>query len=179
MIIKKTISSLFLVPSLHIPRNALKDNGFVNGFIKDETRDEQYQNVVYVLFKPENLDKFREFLDDEYERTDQIIEDYDFDKDHIVVVYTLNKKFLLDFALIRKSKYSKTSENFQKLFPKVIKIIKNGLHRDELSLQYRIFNKTLDMIEYWEKKIGIEWNDTLEVWPGFDETKETLTINSI
>ena len=71
------------------------------------------------------------------------------------------------------------NDNFQKLFRKVIKIKKNGLHRDELSLQYRIFNKTEDMIEYWQDKLGVEWNSDYEVWDGFNIENEILEIESI
>jgi hypothetical protein len=57
--------------------------------------------------------------------------------------------------------------------------MKNGLHRDELSLQYRIFVKSNDLIEYWEERIGIGFNANLEVWEGWDEEKEILEINKI
>ena len=97
----------------------------------------------------------------------------------VVVVYKLDPKWDKDFSLVRQGSYSKTSSSFQKLFPKVIKIKKNGLHRDEISLQYRIFNKTEDMVEYWENKIGIEWDDDFEVWDGYDKDKEILHINDI
>jgi hypothetical protein len=65
------------------------------------------------------------------------------------------------------------------MFPKVIKIKKNGLHRDEVSLQFRVFNKTPDLIEFWEKKLGITWTDNMEVWDGWDESKEILNIMEI
>ena len=85
----------------------------------------------------------------------------------IVFIMAKLKKF--------KGKYSKTSKNFQKSFPKVIKLMKNGLHRDELSLQYRIFNKTNDLIEYWQDKLGITyWEEDMEVWPEFKIENETL-----
>lgn len=176
---KKTITSIFMVPSLRVPKNALKENGFINGYVEDAERDFQYPNAVYLLFLPTDIAKFREFLDDEYERTEQIIEDYDYEGGFVVVVYKLDPKWSKDFSLVRQGDYSKTSSNFQKLFPKVIKLMKNGLHRDEVSLQYRIFNKTEDMVEYWENKIGIEWDDDFEVWDGYDEDKEILNINSI
>ena len=35
------------------------------------------------------------------------------------------------------------------------------------------------MVEYWEKKIGIEWEDDFEVWDGYDEDKEILRINEL
>jgi len=168
-----------MVPTLQVPKDALRLNGFLNAYIKDVSREEYYEDCVYLLFKPENLDKFREFLDDEYERTKHIIEDYDYEDGYVVVVYQLDKNYKKDFLLIKQGKYSQTSKEFQALFPKVLKIIKNGLHRDELSLQYRIFVKSNDLIEYWEERIGIGFNANLEVWEGWDEEKEILEINKI
>jgi len=168
-----------MVPSLKVPKNSLKDNGFINAYLDDVGRDFKYNNVIYVLFLPTDLAKFREFLDNEYERTTEIVEDYDYEGGFVVLVYKLNMKWETDFDLIKQGRYSETSDNFQKLFPKVIKIKKNGLHRDEISLQYRVFNKTDDMIKYWENKLGIDWDDSLEVWEGFDEGKEVLDINKM
>ena len=176
---KNTITSIFMVPSLKVPKNSLKDNGFINAYLDDVGRDFKYNNVIYVLFLPTDLAKFREFLDNEYERTTEIVEDYDYEGGFVVLVYKLNMKWETDFDLIKQGRYSETSDNFQKLFPKVIKIKKNGLHRDEISLQYRVFNKTDDMIKYWENKLGIDWDDSLEVWEGFDEGKEVLDINKM
>ena len=156
-----------MVPTLKVPKDALKENGFINGYVEDSDVEEQHKDSIYLLFKPENLDKFREFLENEYERTKSIIEDYDYDDGYVVVVYQLNKTYKKDFLLVRKGEYSKTSKEFQALFPKVIKIVKNGLHRDELSLQYRIFVKSNDLVEYWE------------VWEGFDIENEILNIKTI
>jgi hypothetical protein len=177
--IKKTITSIFMVPTLKIPKDALMDNGFINGYIKDGNREVQYDDCVYLLFHPKSLDKFREFLDSEYERTKSLIDDYDYDKGYVVVVYQLDVKFAKDFALIRKGKYSKTSTTFQNLFPKVVKLKKNGLHKDEISLQYRIFNKTEDLIKFWEDKLGVEFEDEQEVWHGFVEENEILNIEKL
>jgi hypothetical protein len=183
MEIKKNITSIFMVPTLKVPKDALRNNGFINAYIKDDRRDDDYKESIYLLFKPDNLDKFREFLDDEYERTKTIIEDYDYEDGYVVVVYQLNDKYKRDFNLIKQGKYSKTSEEFQKVFPKVIKLIKNGLSRDELSLQYRIFNRADDLIEFWEEKLGINFKvtigDDFEVWSGWDEQNEILNLNKI
>lgn len=168
-----------MVPTLKIPKDALKDNGFINGYVKDGSREVQYENCIYLLFQPSNLDKFREFLDSEYERTKDLIDDYDYEKGYVVVVYQLDVKFAKDFALIKRGKYSKTSPAFQALFPKVIKIKKNGLHRDEISLQYRVFNRTEDLIKFWEEKLGVEFEDDQEVWHGFEEENEILNIEKL
>jgi hypothetical protein len=65
------------------------------------------------------------------------------------------------------------------MFPKIIKIKKNGLHKDEISLQYRIFNKTEDLKKFWEEKLGVEFDDSMEVWQGFIEENETLFIDKL
>lgn len=172
-----------MVPTLKVPKDALRGNGFINAYIKDARREDQYKDSIYLLFKPTDLDKFREFLDSEYERTKTIIEDYDYEDGFVVVVYQLNDKYKKDFNLIKEGKYSKTSEEFQKLFPKVIKIVRNGLHKDEISLQYRIFNKNEDLVSFWEEKLGIDLKEVVgkdfEVWEGWDEKKEILELDKI
>ncbi len=168
-----------MVPTLKVPKDALRGNGFINAYIKDARKEDQYKGCVYLLFKPENLDKFREFLDNEYERTKAVIEDYDYEDGYVVVVYQLDDKYKNDFTLVQGGKYSKTSANFQKLFPKVVKITRNGLSKDEISLQYRIFNKAEDLISFWETKLGIEFEDDYEVWDGWDESKEILELDKI
>lgn len=177
--IRKTITSIFMVPTLKIPKNALANNGFINGFVKDEMRDVQYENAIYLLFRPSQIDSFREFLDNEYERTKSIIDDYDYPNGFVVVVYKLNPEFLPDFDVIRSGKYAKTSPTFQKEFSKFVRIEKHGKATDELSLQYRIFNRTEDMIKFWEDKFDVTFEDDWEVWHGFEEEKETLNEETL
>jgi hypothetical protein len=179
MEVKKTVTSIFIVPTLGIGRDNLHDNGYINGYIQDARRDVQYENSVYVVFKPKDLYKFRNFLDKEYERTKQIIDDYDYEAGYVVVVYQLDKKLDSDITLIKAGQYSKTSKNFQAIFPKIVKLKLNGLHRDEISIQYRIFNKTEDLRQYWEDKLGVEFDEDWEVWDGFDEEQETLNLDKL
>jgi len=174
---KHTITSIFIVPTLSIGKDKLLDNGFVNGYIKDGKRDIQY--AVYLLFKPTDLDKFRNFLDGEYEKTKSIIDDYDYEDGYVVVVYEINPRLKNDIELIKQGKYSQTSKKFQEIFPKVVKIRKNGLSRDEISLQFRVFNKTEDLVQFWEDKLGIELPEDVEVWHGFFDEFETLDLNKI
>ena len=177
MEIKKTITSIFIVPTLSIGREKLMDNGFINGYIKDSRKEVQYEGCIYLLFKPKDLDKFKDFLDLEYERTKSIIDDYDYEDGYVVVVYVLNEKLEKDIALIKKGKYSRTSPAFQSIFPKVVKLRRNGFYKDEISLQYRIFNKTEDLKQFWEDKFGMEIDEDMEVWEGFFEENEILNID--
>jgi len=177
--IRKTISSIFLVPTLKIPKEGLQNGDFINGYIKDPLHELECENSIYLLFKPENIDKFREFLEKEYERTKDIIEDYDYEGGFVVVVYKLDDTYNKDFELVKKGKYSKTSKAFQKLFPPVVKIMRNKLHRDELSLQHRIFNKSEDLKEFWETEFEMNFDDSWEVWRGWKEEDEILNIDKI
>lgn len=179
MEVVKTITSIFMVPTLKIDKDSLNANNFVNGYIQDLRRDVQYKDAVYLLFKPENLDKFREFLDKEYERTKEVIDDYDYEDGYVVVVYTLNKKWKKDFSLVQEGLYSRTSKEFQNIFPKIVKVKKGDLHRDEVSLQFRIFNKTEELRTYWENRLDVEFTEEMELWRMFDMDEEKLDLDKI
>jgi len=175
MELKKTISTIFMLPTLKIPRDKLNENGFINGYEYDMGQDVPYPNAVYLLFKPADLHIFREFLNDEYERTTNIIDDYDYGKGFVVVVYKLDKRYLNDFKLIRQGRYSKTSKKFQAEFPKTTKIMRSGVVSEEISLQFRVFNKTKDLVDYWEDKLGVRLAEDQEVWQAYDIEREVLT----
>lgn len=180
MATKVTITTMFIVPTLNIDKAELKANGFINGYIYDDRRDVQYENAVYLLFKPKNLDKFRKFIEDQTVLNKGIVDDYDYEEGYVVVVYNLNKKWKKDFALVKEGSYSTTSKNFQKLFPETIKVERQkGLFRDEKSLQHRVFAKSDDLRNYWEEKIDIKFTDDMEVWEGFDFRRETLDLDKI
>jgi hypothetical protein len=179
MDIKKNVTSIFIVPTLKLKKEYLNDNNFINGYIADLRKDIQYDDALYLLFKPENLDRFREFVEEEYENNHMLVDDYDYEDGFVVLVYKLNKKYEADIDLIMRGQYSKTSNEFQLIFPKVVKIMKNGLHRDEISIQFRIFKKSQDLREYWENKVGMEFDEDMEVWMGFNLLTESLDLDKI
>ena len=172
--LKKTICSIFMVPSLKIDRDALHANEFLNGYAKDNSREESYDDSVYLLFRPKNIDRFREFLDSEYERTKDLIEDYDLPSGFVVVVYKLDPNFKGDFDLIKQSRYSHTSPEFQALFPKTVTILVDGLKQERISLQVMIFKKTDELRKFWEDKFQADLGENVEFWKGYDEKSETL-----
>ncbi len=175
----RTITSIFIVPTLKIDRNELKSNNFINGYIRDLNREEEYDDAAYLLFKPKNLEKFNDFVKEEYERGSDIVEDYDYDGGFVVLVYTLDSEFKNDFELVKKGKYSKTSQEFQELFPKIVKVVVNGRSVEEMGIQHRVFNKTEDLKDYWEDKIGQNLPKDMEFWKGFEIEKETLDIEKL
>jgi hypothetical protein len=173
--IRKTITHIFIVPTLGISREDRIANGFLNGYIRDDIRGIHYEDSIFLLFRPKQLDRFREFLDSEYERTKQVIDDYDHKGGFVVVVYKLDMKYAEDYNLIKQGRYSRTSPEFQKLFPKKVPITVNGVPYEEFSLQYRIFTKAKDLIDFWEEKFDLQFNEEQELWYKFKEEEEILT----
>ena len=173
---KKTITSIFIVPTVGISREQREKNNYLNGYIKDKIKDMEYgEDSVFLLFRPKDIDKFREFLDEEYARTKSIIDDYDHKGGFVVVVYKLDGRWQHDFKLVRQGKYSKTSLSFQSQFPKTITIDRGRVKSEQLSLQYRIFNKAEDLVKFWEDKFDVQFDTEQELWEGFDEENESLT----
>jgi len=179
MDIKKNITSLFIVPTLKITKDDIKGHNMINGYLIDIERDTQYEDSVYILFRPPDMLLFQGFVEKQYETNKLLIDDYDYDDGFVVLVYKLPSKFKKDYDLIKEGKYSETSKEYQNIFPKIIKIVKNGLHRDEISLQYRVFRKSPELKKYWEDLIDINFTDSMEVWPGFDLFTETLDLDKV
>jgi len=168
-----------MVPTLKIEKDALRTNGFLNAFIKDLRKEEYIDDVVFLLFKPKNVEKFNDFLEREYNKNLSIVEDYDYENGYLVVVYKLDDKYKEDFNLIKKGRYSKTSEKFQKLFPEAHRVLEGGIYINKPSTQFRVFTKAEDLRKYWEEKLGTNFNNDMEMWEGFDIERETLDLDKI
>lgn len=182
-IYEKTITSIFIMPTLGINREDLYKNKFLNAYLGDIDKEEYHEeNVVFLLFKPKDLKVFKEFLDYEYENS-SIIDDYDYEPGYVVLVYNLNPNLESDFSLILQGKYSKVSDEYKELFPvRVINYSKKGNPTIE-AIQPLIFNKDIRLLKFWERDLNDE-NDVirrnnLEIWPGFDQKKEILDIEKI
>lgn len=178
---KKTITTIFIVPTLGVDRDDLKENGFLNGYVSDERRDVQHKDAVYLLFKPEDLDKFRDFLESENSKNQGIIDDYDYEDGYVVLVYKLDPKWKKDYMLVRQGLYSKTSKKFQETFPRTITVKrgKKELPKKETTLQHRVFEKSEELRSYWEDKIDMKFTDDMELWEGFHVENETLNLDKL
>ena len=51
----------------------------------------------------------------------------------------------------------------------------NGKSTMEKSLQFRIFNRTPDLVEFWRNRNLFTFKEDQEIWHSFDEAKEILT----
>lgn len=179
---QKTITTIFIIQILEIDKEDLHKNNFINAYIKSNDSDlYEKEDVVYLVFKPENEFLFEAFVEKEKTRTKEIIDDYDSDE-FIVLVYTINERFKKDIDIIKQSKYSFTSKEFQSMFPEEIINFKNTSSTEILpSIQHMIFRRDKSLLEFWEKEIGtkILSSCNLEAWRAFEIEKETLNIKQV
>lgn len=167
---KSTCSTLFLCPLTGNLPSALRKHGFINAYVRDELRIDEFENCLLLVFKPENLVGFEKFIEEEKFRTTNLVDDYDYPGKLCVLVYELPKDFEKDIEKIYKGQYSKVSSRFKKLFPEFAGI---GLSKRE-TLQYWIFTKSPKLKEKIEKKYDLEIPDETELWEMFDIEFETL-----
>jgi hypothetical protein len=175
---RKTISTLFLLPGIGLSRKDILKWGFLSAYIDDLHHDPHYENSVYLLFKPDKIRDFQDFLEFEKLRTPLLIEDYDYPGGYVVVVYSFPKDYALEYSLFKKGKYSKFRKKYKALFPdKVIVVTKEGNKEEKVSLAYHIFNKTDAIRLYWEERLLTEMDPNMEMWSSPDlEGTETLDI---
>lgn len=181
-IYQKTITSIFISPTLGIDRQLLYENNFINAYLGDKNNElySDTENIICLLFIPCDENQFREFINIEYERTEQLIDDYYYDN-YAVLVYSLDKKYLSDIEIIKQSKYSLVSTEFKKLFPETLTDYSSNRKEKLPSIQHMIFNKDKKLAEYWNKelKTSIITDLNLEVWIGFNKEKEILDIKEV
>jgi len=174
----KTISSIFIMPTIRPNISTLKAHGYIASYGYDSMREIQYEDAIYAVFKPKDLETFNSFLEKEYKTDETVIDDYNYDDTYVVIVYKQLPEFKSDYDLIKQGKYSKTSEKFQKLFPKHVFIYSESATKEETSIQYKIFNKTPDLAEYWKEKTGVSILEHQEYWTIYDKDNETLKLEN-
>ena len=172
---------MFLVPVLGLDKSVISDHNYLNGYSDLKDKILEYEpHVIYLLFKPKNRETFQDFVEGQYEMGQSILEDFDLDDDFVVLVYKLNEELDRDYHLIKLGNYSKTSEEFQSLFPETISDDRKGMLTKRKTLQKMVFDKEKSLFKYWQNNIGRPLlNEDMEVWYSFDTRKETLNLEEI
>lgn len=176
-----TNTSTFLLRGLGTNTEDLKKLGFINAYIDDANHEPHYEEAIYLLFKPEDIEEFQFFIMKEQEREAEIIEDYDYEGGYIVMVYKFPEKYNKEYNLFLRGEYSGFRKSYVDLFPIEVQI-KNkfgAIIATKASAYYHIFNRTPELRKYWEDKLDIELDDEAEYWEGIDIKKETLDIKKI
>ncbi len=192
-------STIFLLSPLGLDKQRLDKIGFRETYLNDEYNKIEYNNPVFLLFKPENVFNFQVFVDGEYDRINKFTDtkdlkgDYDRGNGEIVLVYEF--PFDRDYKRFLEGKYSEFSEEIVKTYPKTIKIRKDSAENTILGVPYRIITKDreshdllseiygsdflvhqpiLTMKQMLEDRYGTDFTEDMELWTLPSVTKETL-----
>lgn len=174
-----TVSTLFFVRPLQIithnepftkDADIYKKYGFKNAYIAEESHINTLSHPVYLVFEPQNMWEFKNLLDREYEKG-YLIEDYNLDK-YTILLYNFPEEYHRDYSLVRRGKYSKTSDNFKALFP-------DKVANKYPSLPYMILTKDELLKRIWYENLEIELGEEDEYWRAFEIERETFKIENL
>ena len=171
-------TTLFLVPLLGYKLKELARLGFESAFIKDELREIEYPNALYLLFRPVGVDNFNEFVEKEREKG-TILDEYDYDGGWTMLVWKYSSRWNKDVELILQGKYSQTSDEYQYEIPSTVPSI--SLQSDVMTIQHHIFNKTEWVKEYIYNKYGLEVTNQDECWSFYPDREifSEKTLNKL
>jgi len=175
---RKNCTTIFLLPGIGHTRQELLPYGFVAAYLDDLQHEVHYEEALYLLFKPEDVPAFQKFLEEEYRKPSLILEDYDYRGGFVVVVYKVDNRYLPEYQLFLQGKYSRFSAEYVSQFPMEILVdLPKGGKVVKKSLHYHIFNRTKEIKDYWERKIGEKIPEDMELWSSPDMDKEVLDIS--
>lgn len=174
---KISSTNMFIVPLLNIGRDNLMRLGFVDAFMKDEIREIEYERVVYLLFKPHDIDKFNIFIEEQRESNLPILDEFDY-KEWTILVYKLPKKFEKDYEKILLGKFSETSAEYQKAIPKFYQVNKDGASVYKMNIQHMVFTKDDELKKYWKSELDLIITNSDSHWHHYQE-REILNDASL
>lgn len=186
---------MFLLPGLGVENNMLAKYGFLSAFVDDTDHDVKYDRSVFLLFKPDTLERLQYFIATEYKRTKLLKEDYDYEGGYVVMAYSFPIEYELDYQRFLMGEYSKISPAYQKLFPEKVTIKReNGKIEQTFNVVTHVFQKSKGLRKHLSKKFygetekdengntePLEWLDQdIELWSAPDLIgKDLLDINKI
>lgn len=172
-----TNTTRFLLRGLSLFKKDLDGYGFLNAYLDDADHEHHYENSVYLLFKPTDMGAFEWFVDSEKIRTPLFLEEYDYPKGYIVLVYKFPAEYMEEYRLFLKGKYSKFRDKYKELFPMTTEAKTNkGITYNKQTFYSHIFSRSKEMREYWENKLDATLEDDAEFWDKPNREKETLHI---
>lgn len=166
-------TTLFLVPALGIDISSLDAAmGFIDAYLLDKDHD-SYGMPVFLLFRPTCVEILQDFVDEQYQQGNGLIEDYDYAGGYVVLLYQLSEKFSKDYRRFLNGKYSKFSKAFTAMLPEYW----HGSSGSEVSLQRQVVDRSPGFVAMMEEFIGCVV--TGECWYKPNVSKETLDIDKV
>ena len=163
--LKLTATSIFVVPVLKLSLKDLWKHGFENAYMKDEIKNMDYKNAVYLLFRPMNITAFNEFVEAERERK-YLIDEYDYPDGWTMLVYKFHEQWQEDIDIIMTGKFSEVSEPYKREIPRKTNNSQGTL---VTTLPHHIFGKSQYLKSFWKKLYDLDLTDLDEHWQFYPE----------
>lgn len=184
--VKYTKTSTFLFPLLEISKSLFQcnvegifgkiiTNRFLNSYLIDSDLDSKefnegpYVFLVIKNYRDKNFESFYHTLTSK----DNYVDEYE-KFNFLIVVFKISDKFLIDYNLLLKGKYSKLSHDAKTL------ILNNAFYsgKSRVTLTY-IFSKSPKLKKSWEKRLSCPGSSEVdlknkEVWSIIRKEKETF-----
>lgn len=175
-------SFLFLLPAFGTTTDRLVKLGIRDTYLRDTHREYDAEHLLFLLFKPLNLELLNQWIDEMDERG-LVMDEYDYEEGYVVVVLRFPEKFVEDYVRVMKGKYSKCSREYKKMFPRTIKVRDGGKEINTTTLQVLVFERDKSLKKDMSESFGIPMNKLeeelgpdYECWPIVNMDKETLNI---
>ncbi len=168
-------STLFmLTPVSGHEKDTLLEYQLINSYLKDVNRDDLGDNLLFVLFKPDDMEFFELFLYTESANNENYVEDYDYAGGYIVLVYKVPDWLKEDFERFKRGEYSKFSMKTKNLFSKTISM-RTGL-KTVTTIQWDVFSKSEELRKDLEAYVGQPISKDTELYSAPNTDRETLDI---
>jgi hypothetical protein len=183
--VKYTKTSTFLFPLLDISKSLFKcdikkndkqimTTRFLNAFLNDKDLNNTLYNdgpFVFIVIKPYQDIDFDKFHSDLIV-LDNYVDEY-IKNNYLVMLFKIKDKYMKDYELILKGKYSKVSKAGKKI------INNNSYFSGQSHIVPLILRKAEELKESWQRRLTadnkiIDLGDQ-EVWGILDMEKENLT----
>lgn len=176
-VVKSTnASTLFLLtPVSGQEVELLREYQLIDSYLRDSDREDLTGNLLFVLFRPDDMEFFELFLYTESSQNVNFMEDYNYAGGYIVLVYKIPDKMKDDFEKFKLGQYSKFSKETKSLFKKSTGVRKG--FEPLTTLQWDVFSKSSALRKDLEKFVGETLPDDIELYGIPDIEKETLTIS--
>lgn len=177
-----TSSTLWMLPFYKVPNKEWIRAGLINAFLEDEvTQDRFYEcKTIRLLFKIDDY-KYR-LIEDAMEVIPEIIDQYGYGDDLLVVVLQVPLQFLKDYELIMQGRFTELSSAYKELISdRLDPLLSEGAYKTNgKRLQLMICEKDKMVKNTLLGQVNIDMSNIAQgnIWekPRIEEEKITMEL---
>jgi hypothetical protein len=171
--VKKSKTTLFLLPLLQLDWFELQENGFVNAYLGDDDYEIICDNHLFLLFNPYKFTVGFENFCQKLRDNPLFSLEYDcpnYENGKVMFVFGIPSEYQHILPNFKKGEYSKMDKRYvNKFFPKYID--------SKVSIRWKVFYKDPSLKAFWEEKLAVEIAADKELWDIPEANEEVLNYN--